>query len=263
MVSWNVVPMSNGQLLDIDPDDLLDNGLFRLCNTYKGGGGYDQFPIIAAETFGGTPDDYHNQFVVQLKGCNLDCPYCYVTRAGVWGKSTKVSTEYLVDAFIASGAQVFHLMGGAPALQLKHWPELVNLLKIKCPNAVFHSDFMLTESPKYNIESLNTLAKTKSLCAINIKGLTSEEWLLNTRKELDETRFWRNWRTIQESSILSYITFTNVSRDNLKVFWDKAQQHGINYNQWKDSYYIIDLIDYKASKHVDDTKWGKSQIHLT
>ena len=29
--------------------------------------------------------DWRYQFVVQLRGCVLNCPYCYVTQDGVWG----------------------------------------------------------------------------------------------------------------------------------------------------------------------------------
>ena len=83
------------------------------------------------------------QFVVQLYGCNLDCPFCYVTRRGVWDTPIKVSTDALVRAYALSGANVFHLMGGAPALQMKFWPELLDALG---PDILFHSDLMLTET---------------------------------------------------------------------------------------------------------------------
>ena len=43
---WKVVPICDYQKLDVRPEDLLDSGDFRKCETYRGGGGYDQFPKI-------------------------------------------------------------------------------------------------------------------------------------------------------------------------------------------------------------------------
>ncbi len=36
---WSVVPLCKNQLKDVDPKDILENGLYRLCDTYKSGGG--------------------------------------------------------------------------------------------------------------------------------------------------------------------------------------------------------------------------------
>jgi MoaA/NifB/PqqE/SkfB family radical SAM enzyme len=251
-MTWKVVPLSPGQLLDVRQADILGDGLYRKCQTYQGGGGYDQFPFIAAERFGGDPDRYANQFIVQLKGCNLDCPYCYVTREGVWGKhSTKTSSD-LIQAFKESGTNVFHLMGGAPALQMKQWPDLIKGLS----NSIFHSDLMLTES-LYNPEVLKQISKPNCLYAINIKGLTPKEWLLNTRKALDEDMFWRNWRLVEENNVPSYVTFTGIDRADLNDFWKKAESNGINPFFWDKDYFVIDLIEYEAQLHVDDVSWGK------
>lgn len=34
---WPVMPLCKAQLQDINPDDVLNGGLYRRCNTYKGG----------------------------------------------------------------------------------------------------------------------------------------------------------------------------------------------------------------------------------
>ena len=109
MHKWKVVPLSLNQLRDVRKEDVLEDGIFRKCDTYRGGGGYDQFPIICEKRLG---ERRHHQFVVQLFGCNLDCPYCYVTREGVWGEPIQITTEQLVQAFQRSVQEVFHLMGG-------------------------------------------------------------------------------------------------------------------------------------------------------
>ncbi len=255
MHTWKVVPLSPGQLLDVRPDDILNNGLYRRCSTYRGGGGYDKFPAIAARHFGGDEADYSTQFIVQLFGCNLDCSYCYVTRAGVWGDFERVTSDEMVEAFLASGQKVFHLMGGAPALQLPFWQELIATLRSKSPGSVFHSDLMLTERD-YGATELSAISKTRCLYAVNIKGLDAEEWLKNTRKPLDETQFWKNWKSVQDAGLPAYVTFTGVSRDRVDSFWEKASKHSIDVSHWQGDSFVIDLIAYEAAPHVDDAPWG-------
>ncbi len=123
--TWPVVPICERQRRDVNPDDLLEDGLYRKCNTYKGGGGYDMFPAIYRRRHRrlDPTTQLAVQFVVQLQGCPLDCPWCYVTRDGVLGEPVQRTTNELVSAFERSGLTVFHLMGGAPALFLVLWPE--------------------------------------------------------------------------------------------------------------------------------------------
>ena len=83
MIEWPVVPVCKAQRKDVRPEDILHGGLFRLCDTYRGGGGYDQFNAIYEKCFGKKVNP--TQFVVQLKGCPLNCDYCYVTNEGVSG----------------------------------------------------------------------------------------------------------------------------------------------------------------------------------
>lgn len=252
---WKIVPISRGQREDVRADDLIMGGLYRQCSTYRGGGGYDLFPHKAAGRFGGHPDDYNQQFIVQLQGCNLDCPYCYVTRAGVWGKPYFKTTYDMASDFRRTGLPVFHLMGGAPALQMKHWPELIANLRSYTPNVVFHSDLMLSEG-HYDEGLLRAVGRERCLYAINIKGLTAEEWKRNTRKDLDEFWFWENWRRVQQSGLPSYLTFTGCAEGNMNEFMLRAEDEGIAILRWLQGSNHIDLIDYNALKHVDDVPWG-------
>ena len=255
-INWKVVPLSRGQLLDIRWEDILNGGLYRSCDTKRGGGGYDQFSEICMKRLGWKAQ---HQFVVQLFGCNLDCPYCYVTREGVWGKYEKVSTIQLVDAFIESGLEVFHLMGGAPALNVGRWPELIAELTRRYKSQhkslnrkwVFHSDMMLTEA-NYPSDALQYLRCLRDhvLIAVNIKGYDSEEWMTNTRKRPNWPRFERNLQMLSFTGVPFYITFTNVSQENIRRFWITHQ--GLSSIESFD----IDLIDYNAIKHVDDVPWG-------
>ena len=119
MHKWPVVPLCKNQLKDVRPEDVLNNGLYRKCDIYRGGGGYDQFNKIWEKRKGYRISP--KQFVVQLAGCPLHCPYCYVTPDGINGKVVFKTTDEILTDYKDSNLQVFHLMGGAPALYLSHW----------------------------------------------------------------------------------------------------------------------------------------------
>ena len=239
-MTWRVVPLSEGQLKDVRPEDVLDGGDFRKCSSYRGGGGYDRFPEYC-ERFTGMR--HSEQFVVQLFGCNLDCPYCYVTRAGVWGQPRGYTTGALADAFLRSGQETFHLMGGAPALSMHRWPELIDALPA---GATFHSDLMLTERT-YDPGVLRAINRPNCVYAVGIKGLTYDEHLTNTRKPLPQERFWANLHRVMDEGLQVYFTFTNVDRGKASEFMEDFPGHG---------HFHIDLIEYEALGNVDDIPWG-------
>ena len=245
---WKVVPICDYQKMDVHPEDLLDGGSFRKCETYRGGGGYDQFPAIAQRRLkmGYAP---HKQFIAQLYGCNLDCPYCYVTRSGVWGTPIEFTTPELVNAFFRSSQQVFHLMGGAPAIYLEDWPEIAAAIDgFGFP--VFHSDFLLTEKP-YDIKVLADLADIgNSLFAVDIKGVTKEDYEKNTRKPFREDLFWGNLeRLVKTTGLQFYLTFTAPNKERFLPFCDMLKSR-FGERILRDSF-VIDLIDYDATPFVD------------
>lgn len=259
---WKVSRLSKNQLLDVRPEDVLYDGWFRLCETYRGGGGYDQFPLVAKSRFG---YPHHKQFIVQLYGCNLDCPYCYVTREGVWGEFGTFRTEELIEHFINAfkkhRTSVFHLMGGAPALQMKQWPNLIRRLTLKCreekiSNWVFHSDLLLTER-SYDPKILKQIRHYHALYAVDIKGLTHDEYKKNTRKEFPEELFYENLCKLEECNIPYYLTFTNIEHENKLRFFDHITKHfpEVADKRIKESF-SIGLINYKATKYVDSRHWG-------
>ena len=251
---WPVVPIGEYQRLDVRPDDLLDGGDFRRCDTYRGGGGYDHFPGICEKRLGRL---LHHQFVVQLYGCNLDCPYCYVTRSGVWGKAKHFTTKQLVHAFERSGQEVFHLMGGAPALYLNGWPELVAEL----PAAVFHSDFLLTEQPydESVLADIAALGRGNTLFAVDIKGTTPADYERNTRKKFKADLFWGNLDRLVRNGINFYLTFTNPDMGNYDAMVESlVARFG---RAIMDDAFIIKLVDYDALPFVDIRPWGEQPRH--
>jgi len=242
-VPWRVVPVCEYQKLDVHPEDLLNGGDFRKCDTYRGGGGYDQFPAIYERRFGKL---VHHQFVTQLYACSLDCPYCYVTRSGVFGKWKPYTTDSLVYAFEDSKQEIFHLMGGAPALYLNHWPALMDRLP---ESAVFTSDFLLIERT-YDPSVLNQIAgHNHALIAVDIKGVTPEDFRRNTRRTLNEPLFWKNLDALVTACVPFYLTFTAPDPNHYDEYVAKlVARYG---QSIMDDAFSIGLIEYDAAPYVD------------
>jgi hypothetical protein len=234
------MPIQYPQSLDVRKEDLVYGGDFRLCDTYRGGGGYDQFPYIAERRLG---RKISKQFVVQLKGCHLACPYCYVTKQGYASNTQKYYTaEELVQVYLnTKSAEVFHLMGGAPALHLEYWKEILDLLP---EDEIFHSDLLLTEK-KYEEDVIKSINRPNTLYAVNIKGTGGNNYFRNTGKQLDWQLFHDNLSILVAYKVNFYITFTNPDM-NLFLGFTMLLANEFGKQIFKDSF-IIDLkLDYKA-----------------
>lgn len=246
MYKWNIVPLCEAQKRDVNPNDIIQDGLYRRCNIYKGGGGYDKFSDIYKTRKNITDKDFNMQFVVQLQGCPLRCPYCYVTPDGIFGESVEVSTEKLVSDFMETGLDVFHLMGGAPALYINYWEEILERIPSNIP---FHSDLLLVEG-EYDEEVLKRLAKyDNSLYALSIKGSNAGELKENTGIEFPVERFWRNFEKVVRCKIPFYVTFTGMSKDSVKQM---KQQILARFPQEAEEIlkdcFAINLVQYEALK---------------
>ena len=241
--TWKVVPLCDKQLRDVNPADVLHDGLYRKCNIYKGGGGYDKFEeIYKGRT--GSWGSYNNQFVVQLYGCVCNCPYCYVTPDGVFGDYVEVPTWKLVDDFFDSGLDVFHLMGGSPALYIDDFPELIDSLT---HNTVFHSDLLLVES-LYKEETLRKLSgRDNCLYAVSVKGCDSAEFKKNTGKDFNEPLFWENLKNLCAYKIPFYLTFTGMSCNSIDRFKSKLMHRMPDlYHYVLQDSFSIEIVKYKA-----------------
>jgi pyruvate-formate lyase-activating enzyme len=227
------------QSRDIKKDDLLEGGLFRKCNTKTAGGGYDKFSEICLKRLG---KEVSNQFVVQLNGCPLACPYCYVTPGGVHRIPHYLDTDQLISSFKNSGQEVFHLMGGAPALYVRYWHKILNKLP---SNFVFHSDFILVEG-RYKIDELSRLERNNALYAVNIKGLSKREWRDNTGVDnFDTDDILRNIDVILRSGINFYLTFTACDHESSENILEPLFRREFGDRLYDDSF-DIKIIQYKA-----------------
>lgn len=250
---WPVAPICDRQLRDINEEDIMydfhGNRLYRRCDTYKGGGGYDRFESIWRSRNCNTQCWCRDQFVVQLNGCPLSCPYCYVTPDGTHSKDVAyTNTEDLVGAFIRSRLPVFHLMGGAPAMYIDHWIDLIKKLDNR---GIFHSDLLLIEH-EYSEKTMNTLSWSQysdnALYAVSIKGKDAEQFYRNTGTKLDSKLLYFNLMTLARYEIPFYITFTGMSDADIEEWTDRLSLYfGPNDIEWimRDSF-AIQIRDYEA-----------------
>jgi uncharacterized Fe-S cluster-containing radical SAM superfamily protein len=258
---WKVVPLCEEQLLDIKPEDILPGKVFRVCDVYKSGGGYDKFPQICKKRLGIKTNP--KQFIVQLYGCHLRCPYCYVTPNGVWGSYTNYTTDLLIKAFrsaeryLDTKLDVFHLMGGSPALYIEKWPELIDALS---SDKIFHSDLLLTEK-EYSFNTIMDISRPNCLYAVNIKGVTAEDYFNNTGGyEFPLDLFEYNLDLLIKCEVNFYITFTAPDMKNYYKYCQYLKQR-FGKNILNDSF-IIDVIGYDAVKFYNN-KSIKNSLSIT
>jgi pyruvate-formate lyase-activating enzyme len=242
---FKVCPVQGRQLKDVRNEDIFRD--FRICNTYRGGGGYDQFPVIAERRGLVSPllkGHIEKQFVVQLQGCHLRCPYCYVTRDGIYGDTVKYYAgellEALHEAYNRYDVGVFHMMGGAPALHMSQWPSVLQHL---FPHFMFHSDLLLTEG-YYDRNTLHSINQEHCLYAIGVKGVRNEDYERNTGCKMNWPMFWHNLELVIDSGINFYLTFTNCDLSYLQDFKEEiAAMHG---PEILEDSFEIDLKQYDA-----------------
>jgi hypothetical protein len=138
-------------------------------------------------------------------------------------------------------------MGGAPALYLDSWHEIVSRL----PKwAVFHSDFLLVERP-YRMHTLSYLADHRDSClfAVDIKGTSREDFERNTRKPYQEELLWANLDRMVTAEVPFYLTFTNPDMSRYSEFCTRLKER-FGEGVLADSF-IIPLIGYRAVPFVD------------
>lgn len=239
---WRVEQLCERQLRDVNPEDVIEDGLYRLCDVYKAGGGYDKLPNIISKRLGFNIDEYRKQFVVQLQGCVMRCPYCYVTPDGINSTPVLKSTEELVNSYLKTGVNIFHLMGGSPALYIREWSSLIDKLLSVKSSTVFHSDLLLQES-YYDKETVDSISNPHAVYAISIKGCDNASYIKNTNTSLNEEMMLHNLNIIENSSLAYYFTFTGMDESQIKRFCKDFKLRNLE-NSFK-----IDLVMYDALKN--------------
>lgn len=146
--------------------------------------------------------------VVQLAGCNLDCPYCYIgdyDSVEVVGKTPQdvddAYTEYL-SACVRAGvphSRVFRISGGEPMLQQEAVRELITVglkrrsvtdgdthLPIRDESAYVWVDTNLTIEPRASLLERMAVQRNVGVCGC----FKSHLGLADVREQLDIARMY-------------------------------------------------------------------------
>ena len=90
------------------------------------------------------------------------------------------------------------------------------------------------------------ICSRRAIYAVNIKGLSDENYKENTGKDIDWAMFWVNLERLMNSYVNFYLTFTNPDLSLMTQFTDKlADLYGSEI--MRDSS-IIHIQEYEAIK---------------
>ena len=221
----------------------------RICTVVKEKNAYDdrgdKSPYRMAEIFGGDWKDYNNHFIIQVAGCPLKCPYCYVDNLKA---NLSMNADELVDKFVEFKKivepkfniklNVFHFMGGAPALYCEFWEELRNSLDNHgLKEVVLFSDVILVEnhfSKKKPWEFLNLHHFILTGC---LKGTNEDNFKKNTGFHLFEQSLkeLENYLTAKNF----YLTLIGFDERDLSQIYKIIPKERIDF---------LNIINYEVTK---------------
>ena len=191
-----IAKIGETQKIDIEQSRgiVLHDSYARVCSVYKPTVSRigDTSPHRIAKLFGGRWQDYNHHFVVQASGCPLGCNYCYVEESS---PSKNFTAQGLVDLFIQfrsaaldcfrATVNVFHLMGGDPALYCSFWPILrYELDQRGCCKVILLSNTVLVESAVKGVQPWKYLDIHNFVLSGCLKGVNREDFIRNTGKDL-------------------------------------------------------------------------------
>lgn len=260
------VPISKiGELQKIDIEADRDKGgvvcydnYARVCTVFTGtrrdiG---DRSPFRMAEMFGGSWQDYNHHFVIQLAGCPLDCPYCYVDNLG---EDTHFSEISLVELYktirfealtkFKAHVKVLHVMGGAPAVYCEFWPKLRMELDALGPygeDVIIFSNVILVENWVYGVEPWRYMNIENFIVEGCLKGTNRRNFMDNTGHDLFGAAVRELFYYVPYENF--YLTLISHDEDDLPVI-----------HQWIEPERVDELkvVGYEATKAKVAVRSGK------
>ncbi len=172
---------------------------YRLCEVVKSDKAFDNrgdcSPYRMASLFGGDWRDYNYHFIVQVAGCPLSCPYCYVDNFKI---DLQISIAALVNDFVefremirslySIDVRVFHLMGGAPAVYAECWPEIRHALDaLGQEDVILFSDVVFVENRYFGKQPWDYLGLDMFVLTGCLKGVNDKNFYLNTGRDMFDT----------------------------------------------------------------------------
>jgi len=218
----------------------------RVCTVGKFDRGIgDQSPHRMSKLFGGDWQYYNNQFIIQVAGCPLDCSYCYVDNLR---PDALVNARFLVGKFqefrIAVFEQfgeflnVFHFMGGAPAVYCEFWPELrEELYRQSLGEVILFSNAVLVEGLTHQVSPWHYMGTPQLIVEGCLKGSNRENFKQNTGRDLF------NQATLELVKYLPYknfyLTLIGYDEKDLPQIYSWIGQSRVD---------LLKVVNYEATK---------------
>lgn len=253
------------QTIDVEKSGQeMHNDYARTCTVMQGSPPKsdigDTVPRTIAKRYGTNPlyknPLYWNRhFIVQVAGCPLQCPYCYLDNLT---EGEHIAIETMVDWYItfrarAKDLNVFHLMGGCPGAYAPLWPDIRRELDERgLEDTVLLSDVILLEDLIYDVSPWKFIPE-RSIIVLSIKGTSFFNYYANTGTNL----FPESMTELQ--TYLTYLT----ALDNTPKLQLQLHAHITNPNpediELLTSYLHPIPTDIIKVKDYEVVKWRKSQ----
>lgn len=219
----------------------------RICTVLKGGHDRgDNSPHRFAKLFGGAWQQYNNHFVIQTACCPFKCPYCYVDNLN---NDIQLAPMQLVQMYIKYKMQspcdvnVFHLMGGAPAMYCEFLPAIRSALDIVgLGDTILFTDTILVENSLYGVKPWEYM-KLHHFCMVGcLKGTDPGDFVKNTGVDMFDEAMRELSYYIGHKNF--YLTLINYKPSALPGILDLLHRYGARQGQVD----LLKVIDYIASK---------------
>ncbi len=202
---------------------------------------------------GGKPEQWNDVFLYQMKGCNINCNFCFVDSFNNNGQvdhgAKYFSTKEIVDAFVSKREElkgkgielnVLRASGGEPSLVPEQWMQTLDELYDRglSDKVYFQSDTnLMTNSAITYLENtgviggclINLLAEYKNFGLLScFKGTDHLNFAENTgcAPELFDEQF-RSFNRYVKAGIKVYPHLVNPNPDTLENFMERlTEEHG-------------------------------------
>lgn len=227
------------QKIDVEKSGRLHDDYGRICQVVQSPNWHGDLSPCRMAKFQNIDNFelFDKQFVVQVAGCPLKCPFCYVD-------NFKMDKFFTADELVTKFAEfrkqepnlnVFHLCGGCPARYSEFW---LNLRKSLDENGFWRvillSDVIFVENHFYNVKPWETIRKMHPYNFFIVgclKGTTKQNFIKNTGgfdlfetavKEMKEYLFYPNfWISLIEWDVSGIPEILKIISHN-RIDWLKV-----------------------------------------
>ena len=199
----------------------------------------DDSPIRLSDMFNRPMDSLSNHFIIQVAGCELDCPVCYVDNKN-W--DTTFNAQDLVDEFtkfkrVVPSLNVFHLMGGNPGRFASGWSILREELNSRTyKNIILLTNVLFIENELYANIPWTKLELDNFVIAGCLKGTNKQNFIDNTGKDYFDVAIKELKNYVKFKNF--YLTLLNPDPKSMNVVYNIIDIQRIN---------ILQEVRYHAS----------------